>query len=141
MTLKLPLDKISRRDWRGLLLILVALLIYLSGPLSSHFERKSKLTEEIDWDTMLTKTGGDSDCGIDPRRAIFLMKPIDINLADAEVLATLRGIGPALATRIISYRDRHGTFDKVADIVEVKGIGPKKLAGFVNDVTVGSCDE
>ena len=69
------------------------------------------------------------------------MNPIDLNLADAEVLAALRGIGPELAARAIAFRDRRGGFNQVADITEVKGIGPKKLAGFVKDVTVGKCVE
>ncbi|MEN8135589.1 MAG: helix-hairpin-helix domain-containing protein [Thermodesulfobacteriota bacterium] len=141
MTLNLSLDKPSRRDWRGLLLILLALLIYLVGPLSTNLENKTRLPEEVDWHSMVARMGADSDCGIDPRRAIFLMEPIDLNQADAEVLASLKGIGPKLAMRIIAYRDQQGGFARVGDIIEVKGIGPKKLAGFVNDVTVGKCAE
>jgi competence protein ComEA len=142
MALNLPSDNnSSRRDWRGLLLVLLALLIYLVGPLSTHLDKKTSLSEEVDWHTMVARMGVDSDCGIDPRRAIFLMKPLDLNRADAEVLASLKGIGPKLAARIIAYRNQHGGFDKVGDITEVKGIGPKKLAGFVKDVTVGKCVE
>ncbi|MCK4839753.1 MAG: helix-hairpin-helix domain-containing protein [Desulfobulbaceae bacterium] len=141
MALNLPLDNASRRDWRGLLLVLMALLIYLVGPLSTHLDKKNSFSAEVDWDTMVARIGADSGCGIDPRRAIFLMKPIDLNLADAEVLASLKGIGPKLAVRTIAYRDRRGGFDQVVDITEVKGIGPKKLAGFVKNITVGKCAE
>jgi competence protein ComEA len=123
------------------LLVLLALLIYLVGPLSTHLDKKTSLSEEVDWHTMVARMGVDSDCGIEPGQAIFLMKPLDLNRADAEVLASLKGIGPKLATRIIAYRNQHGGFDKVGDITEVKGIGPKKLAGFVKDVTVGKCVE
>ena len=140
MALNLPLNNnSSRRDWRGLLLVLMALLIYLAGPLSNHFDKKTSFSEEVDWNTMVARMGTDFDCGIDPRRAIFLMKPIDLNQADAEVLASLKGIGPELAARIVAYRNQHGGFDKVADITGVRGIGPRKLAGFVKDVTVGKC--
>ena len=123
------------------MLVLMALLIYLVGPLSTHLDKKTRLSEEVDWDTMVARMGADSDCGTDPRRAIFQMKPIDINLADAEVLASLKGIGPELATRIIAYRDHQGSFAQVADITGVRGIGPRKLAGFLSDVTVGRCTE
>ena len=140
MTLNLPSDNnSSRRDWRGLLLVLIALLIYLVGPLSTHFDKKTSFSAEVDWNTMVARMGTDFDCGIDPRRAIFLMKPIDLNQADAEVLASLKGIGPELAARIVAYRNQHGGFDKVADITGVRGVGPRKLAGFMKDVTVGKC--
>ena len=142
MTLNLPSDNnSSRRDWRGLLLVLMALLIYLVGPLSTHLDKKTSFSAEVNWNTLVARMGADSDCGIDPRRAIFLMKPIDLNQADAEVLASLKGIGPELAARIISYRDQQGGFDKVADITGVRGVGPRKLAGFLSDVTVGRCTD
>ena len=142
MTLNLPSDNnSSRRDWRGLLLVLIALLIYLVGPLSTHLDKKISFPEEVDWYAMVARMGADSDCGIDPRRAIFLMKPLDLNRADAEVLASLKGIGPELAARIIAYRDHQGSFAQVADITDVRGIGPRKLAGFLSDVTVGRCTE
>ena len=141
MVLNLPVDYSSRRDWRGLALVLMALLIYLVGSLSTHPDKKDSFSAEVDWDTVVTRIGADFDCRIDPRRAIFLMKPIDLNLADAEVLASLKGIGPELAVRTIAFRDRRGGFNQVADITEVKGIGPKKLAGFVENITVGKCAE
>ncbi len=48
---------------------------------------------------------------------------VDINSATAEELQTLRGIGPALAQRIVEYRREHGPFRRVEDITLVKGIG------------------
>ncbi len=48
---------------------------------------------------------------------------IDINSADEEELCTLDGIGPALAGRIIEYREEHGGFERPADIMNVQGIG------------------
>ena len=142
MPLNLPTDNnSSRRDWRGLLLVLMALLIYLVGPLSNHLDKKSRFPEEVSWHTLVAGLEADSDCGIDPRRAIFLMKPINLNLADAEVLASLKGIGPKLADRIIAYRDQRGGFDSVAEITGVRGVGQRKLAALVDDVTVGKCAE
>jgi competence protein ComEA len=52
---------------------------------------------------------------------------IDINLAGYYDLQTLPGIGPALAARIIEYRDSVGRFQRVEDLLEVDGIGPVKL--------------
>lgn len=53
---------------------------------------------------------------------------ININTADIIELQKLPGIGPVLARRIVDYRDSAGTFKKVEDLLEIKGIGEKKLA-------------
>ena len=51
---------------------------------------------------------------------------ISINQADAEGLTGLTGIGPAIAERIIEYRNEHGLFQKTEDLMNVPGIGPGK---------------
>ncbi|MFA4030101.1 MAG: hypothetical protein GDYSWBUE_001511 [Candidatus Fervidibacterota bacterium] len=52
---------------------------------------------------------------------------IAINTATAEQLESLPGIGPALAQRIVEYRRQHGPFKSVDELLNVKGIGQKKL--------------
>ena len=54
--------------------------------------------------------------------------PIDINVATAEQLATaLVGIGPAKADDIVTYRNQHGSFSSVDELLNIKGIGRKTL--------------
>ena len=53
--------------------------------------------------------------------------PIDLNRATAEELERVRGIGPALAARIIARRTEVGGFGRVDDLIEVRGIGPATL--------------
>ncbi len=49
---------------------------------------------------------------------------VNINTASAAELETLPGIGPTYAERIIAYRQEQGPFVDIAEIMEVKGIGP-----------------
>lgn len=53
--------------------------------------------------------------------------PLDLNSATAAELETLPGIGPALAGRIVAYREEHGPFTSVEDLLQVSGIGPATL--------------
>ena len=74
-----------------------------------------------------------------PTKEIFLQQQsssassgdlVNINTADAEKLATLKGIGPALAQK------QNGAFKSVDEIKNVRGIGDKKFAAFKDKITV-----
>ena len=61
---------------------------------------------------------------------------IDLNNADQAALETLPRIGPALAQRIIEWRDMNGRFQSVDDLLAVPGIGEKLLSGLAELVRV-----
>ncbi len=52
---------------------------------------------------------------------------VNVNSASAEQLQLLPRIGPALAERIIEFRETNGPFASVAELVAVKGIGESSL--------------
>ena len=52
---------------------------------------------------------------------------ISLNQAGAAALMSLPGIGPALADRIIAFRDQNGYFESVDDLARVQGIGPNQV--------------
>ena len=59
--------------------------------------------------------------------SIITIQKVNLNKALKSELITLPGIGPALADRIIAYRDEFGTFKTIDDLRNVKGIGDKSL--------------
>ena len=61
---------------------------------------------------------------------------ISINTANRETLMTLDGIGETLAQRIIDYREIYGDFASVDDLLNVQGIGEKRLAAIRDKITV-----
>jgi len=55
-------------------------------------------------------------------------KVVNLNTADRAALLSLPGIGPATAERILAYREKHGKFRNVDELLLIRGIGAKKLA-------------
>ena len=62
---------------------------------------------------------------------------ININTASAEDLSLLPGIGPALAERIIAYRQTAGSFQTIEDLLNVKGIGNTIFSRISKYITTG----
>lgn len=60
--------------------------------------------------------------------------PINVNTADAELLAELPGIGPSRAQAIIEDREANGNFESADDLTRVSGIGPATVDSFRDQV-------
>jgi competence protein ComEA len=61
---------------------------------------------------------------------------VNLNTAAKEELMTLRGVGESRAEDIIRYRDSHGGFKKIEDIMKVSGIKDAAFQKIKDDITV-----
>ncbi len=60
---------------------------------------------------------------------------VNLNTANPAELVSLPGVGPALAARIVAYRDKRA-FEKPEDLLRVRGIGPAKFAKLRDMIAV-----
>lgn len=62
---------------------------------------------------------------------------IDINTAGESLLISLPGIGQELAGRIVNYRTDNGPFESIDELLQIEGIGEKKLQQLESYIKVG----
>ncbi|MBN1448892.1 MAG: ComEA family DNA-binding protein [Bacteroidetes bacterium] len=72
----------------------------------------------------------------EPSAPLTTQARVNLNTAGERELTTLPGIGPATARKILDYRQEHGPFRTVDDLVKVKSIGSKKLQHIRQLITV-----
>ncbi len=63
-------------------------------------------------------------------------KLVNINTADAGLLAKLPQVGPKMAQRILDFRKSNGSFKRTQDLMKVKGIGEKIFAKLQPLITI-----
>ncbi len=71
----------------------------------------------------IPETASNSPNNVQTSDGIAIQYPLNLNLATEEELESLPGIGPSKAADIIAYRDEHGPFQVIDDLVNVSGIG------------------
>jgi competence protein ComEA len=62
--------------------------------------------------------------------------PVNLNSASVAQLQTLPGIGASAAQRIVDYRQKNGSFKKIEELMNVKGIGEKSFLKLKPLITV-----
>lgn len=61
---------------------------------------------------------------------------VRVNYASQEEIETLPGIGPSKAQAIIQYREEHGYFQTVEDLLQISGIGEKTLENMKDEIQI-----
>lgn len=121
------MDKIKeniriRKKLQNFFLLIGAFLLLVVSFFSLQEEDNLHLGKAIIPDTL--------ESGWEEEHTLYLpgtLGRINVNMADQETLEALPGVGEKLAKRIIEYREEKGSFQKIEDIVNVSGIGLKKL--------------
>jgi competence protein ComEA len=71
-----------------------------------------------------------------PPAAAPAAAPLNLNTATTAELEKLPGIGPAVAARIVEYRQKNGAFKKIEDLMNVRGIAEKTFLRLKPLITV-----
>ncbi|MDI6840916.1 MAG: helix-hairpin-helix domain-containing protein [bacterium] len=138
---------------RGVILFLVAILvfgsaIYVYKLKNPYFAPEYKISISKEDKAELHKLINETEVAIkstksmeSPRAKVYSQEDSDrpllnINTASKEELIELPGIGELYAQRIIEYREKHGGFKKVEELINVKGIGKKKFEELKDKLTV-----
>jgi competence protein ComEA len=61
---------------------------------------------------------------------------VNLNTATVEQLQKLPGIGPKTAARIVEYRQKHGGFKKIEELMNVRGVGEKSFLRIRSQLAV-----
>lgn len=73
-----------------------------------------------------------------PKAKATAASPVNLNSASVAQLQTLPGIGASAAQRIVDYRQKNGSFKKIEELMNVKGIGEKSFLKLKPLITVGA---
>lgn len=99
-----------------------------------------KITVPVYGEDISTDSINDDFSSIQDTNSILKMlskdNPLNINTANQEELESLPGIGPSKASEIIQYRQMHGKFHQIDDLLNVPGIGPAIYNEIVDLITI-----
>lgn len=105
------------------------------GSIKDVVDAAGGFSDQADTDSLsLVQTPADKDV-IVVKKKEENHKKVSINTATIDELTTLTGIGPALAQRIVDYRQQT-PFQSLEQIQQVKGIGAKMFEKIKDDITL-----
>ena len=130
----------------GKFLILISFLLNILILLKQYVSRKVRNETNGDFQTEedIVQESGSGQKKNGPPETVALsdtsknnkMDQINVNFAGIDELQMLGGVGADLAEKIISEREKNGAFEHAEDLLRVNGLGPKKLADIVDQITM-----
>ena len=105
----------------------------VSGTLTASTISVASAVSEITQGSLPNSTQSDPNSVSESPKAAL----ININTATSEELQALSGIGEAKAAAIIAYREEHGAFSDISEIMNVSGIGEKIFGNIRDSITTG----
>ena len=143
------MDKWFTPQERGVILFLIATLlvgiaVYIYKSKTPYFAPELKILVDNEWNKVeeyeptdtLEQLIQETSNKLAQQTQPTQIGKININTATEQELISLPGIGPALAKRIIDYRERNNGFKTTDDIIKVWGIGKKKLQIIKDKITI-----
>ncbi|NNK58972.1 MAG: hypothetical protein HKP44_16830 [Desulfofustis sp.] len=120
------------KDFRAALLLVIPavwiILRLLPNDSVRSFDRDSG--ENMQWEMSQVQFLPANLAQKDVLISLYELENVPVNRADAELLATVPGIGPVLAERIVAERARSGFFHEPEDLTRVHGIGDTRADQF-----------
>ena len=113
------------------------LIAAIAATVVFHFTTENAVTTITISDIGSSQAAAQNSARISETTASSAAKLINVNTATAQQLCSLKGIGEKKAAAIIQYRDEHGDFTSVDQLLNVPGIGEKLLESFRDRITTG----
>jgi len=137
--------KLNRAEWAAVAITAVLLALMAGWALGAGRARQTLRLSDPGTAAALASSApspsGDLPASPDPSTSPGAAEtagfPLDLNTATAEELLALPGIGEKRAADIVAWREAHGPFRYVEDLIQVPGIGEGVLEGLVDYITVG----
>lgn len=108
---------------KTILAVMIFIVLVFGGLVIEHFEKDAFIKETVATeDTLAYKSDAEQE----------INGLININSADVAELEKLKGIGEAMANRIIKYREENGPFVTIEEIMKVSGINESRF-GDIKD--------
>lgn len=120
-----------------LLIITLLFAAFTLGFFLGNQQNHPGITVSVPEEYLEAPTAAPEPVSTPTEETIGISFPISINEAEKEEFMALPGIGEVLAERILDYRRENGAFSSPEDLLNVEGIGKKRLEEILEFITIG----
>lgn len=125
-----------KRKIPALLLVTIAFFAFTLGFFLGRMQDANSVNVSVPY-ALLTSPTQEEQADETTEETPLVSFPISINQADKEEFMALPGIGDVLAERILAYRRENGDFQSPEELLNVEGIGKKRLEEIIDFITIG----